>query len=88
MSWTCEYEDRLYIKDDEQIIDCLARRTTFVEEVRDEFVKWVNESYTPWEALCENFDEAVMTWARDMVLHRQDIVERLLPWAHCEEVRE
>lgn len=84
MTWTCMYEGKRFVLTDQGMIDHLARRYTYDRSIGDEFSEWVNETYTPWEALCENFDETLETWAREIVTHRQDIVERLLPWVHWE----
>ena len=89
MTWTCEYEDRLFTMTDESMAGWLVERYYDQDlAVGDKFAEWVNETYTPWDALSDDLDRALRQWAEEMVLYRQDIVEELLSWAHCREVRE
>lgn len=89
MTWTCEYEGRLFTMTDESMAKWLVERYYDQDlAVGDKFAEWVNETYTPWDALSDDLDRALRQWAEEMVLYRQDIVEGLLSWAHCKEMRE
>lgn len=89
MTWTCQYEDRLFTMSDESMAGWLVERYYDNDlALGEKFAEWVNETYTPWDALSDDLDRALRQWAEEMVLYRQDIVEELLSWAHCKEVRE
>ena len=89
MTWTAQYEDRLFVVSDKGMMEVLVEHYRNNDlAVGEKFAEWVNETYTPWDALNDDFNRALWQWAEEMVLYRQDIVEALLPWAHCEEAEE
>lgn len=88
MTWTCQYEDRLFTMSDESMAGWLVERYYGKDRaVARRFAEWVDVTYTPWDALNDDPDRALRQWAEEMVQYRQDIVEELLSWAHCREVR-
>lgn len=87
MTWRAEVEGRQFVLTDKGMADGLVGHYHRNDpEVGDAFAEWVNESYTPWDALNDDLDRALRQRAEEIVAYRQDIVERLLPWAHYEEV--
>lgn len=89
MTWTCEYEDRLFTMNDEEMVDHLIDEYRHNNlEIGQAFAEWVNEIYTPWDAMNTDMEFAMRVWAQHLVQNRQDLVEGLVPWAHCKEVRE
>lgn len=85
MSWTATVEGRLFVLTEKGMIDGLVEHYYNNDLVVGErFAEWVNETYTPWDALNDDLDRALWQWAEETVLYRRDIVEELLPWAHWE----
>ena len=87
MSWYMEYEGVRFPIDDDGMKRYIKQRYRDDDEaVRQAFADWVNEEYTPWEALESTHDAALELWAQHLVHDRPDLIPGLLPLV--KEVRE
>ena len=74
MSWTTEVAGRRFVLTDEQMIPGLMEQFRMGNErVANTFADWVNEEYTPWEALESTHDAALELWAQHLVHDRPDL---------------
>lgn len=81
MSWVTEVEGRRFVLTDEQMIPALMEQFRMGNErVADTFAEWVNDRYTPWDALNSEPDLALSIWAEESVRGRQHDVEWMIGW--------
>lgn len=89
MTWRVEAAERDYRVIDEWMV-MFVRNLYHAhhEAVCSGFTEWVNDTYTPFEALETWLDETLKTWAEHIVANRPDIVEGMIPWVHHLEEEE
>ena len=86
MSWTTEVAGRRFVLTDEQMIPGLMEQFRMGNErVANMFADWVNDRYTPWDALNSEPDLALSAWAEECVRGRQQDVEWMLGWVRYEQ---
>lgn len=49
--------------------------------VVDAFKKWLGESYTVWDALCENLNDALTDFAKELMDMHPEMLEELTGYA-------
>lgn len=79
MTWTREVSGTLFTMDDEGMVDYIMDEYHHNNlEVGEAFAEWVNEVYTPWDAMNTDMGFAMRVWACHLVQNRQDLVEGLV----------
>lgn len=89
MSWTATVEGRLFVMDDAAMVRHLIDRYNKCDgAVGDEFAEWVDNTYTPYEAMESDLDDSLRIWAEETVRYRPDIIMSMVPWVHWKEEKE